>query len=134
MSKFALFQFKSLKTKLLVWFLLLGVFPAAIVGYAAYYKSKNTLTQLTERRVSLIAEEAMDKIDRVMSERFGDIQLFAGLPLAKFEPEKITKPMDDFVALYGVYDLMVLADADGQILAVNSKNPQGKPIPSQTLL
>lgn len=134
MSKFALFQFKSLKTKLLVWFLMLGVFPAALVGYAAYYKSKTTLTKLTEGRVSQIAEEAIDKIDRVMSERFGDIQLFANLPLAKFEPEKIAAPMDQFVALYGVYDLMVLADADGKVIAVNHKNPQGQPIASQTLL
>ncbi len=134
MSKFALFQFKSLKTKLLVWFLLLGVFPAALVGYAAYNRSKTTLTQLTERRVSMVAEESMDKIDRIMAERYGDIQLMANLPLAKFDPEKITNPMNEFVELYGVYDLMLLADAEGKVIAVNQKNQHGKPIPSQTLI
>ena len=86
MSKLALFQFKSLKTKLLVWFLLLGVIPAAVVGYAAFAKSKTALTQMTEGRLSLLAEELSDKIDRIMFERYGDVQLFANLPMTKGEP------------------------------------------------
>ena len=134
MSKFALFQFKSLKIKLLVWFLVLGVAPAAIVGYAAYSKSKATLTTQTERRVALVAEESMDKIDRILSERYGDIQLFASLPLAKFEPARVVGEMDRFVKLYGVYDLMILADADGKVIVTNQKDFNGKPLQTQSLL
>lgn len=127
-------RFKSLRTKLMVWFLLLGVTPAALVGYAAYAKSKASLQGLTERRAELIAEETMDKIDRIMYERYGDICVFKDLPLARFEADKVMPEMDKFTGLYQVYDLMVEADLEGNIIAVNRKDFQGKPISSEKLL
>lgn len=134
MPKLALFQFKSLKYKLLLWFVLLGVVPAAIVGVSAYMKSKATLTTAVTNRVSLIADELVSKIDRTLVERYGDVQLFSGLPIAKGDVAKLPVEMDKFIKLYGVYDLMVEADAEGNIVAINKHDYQGKPIPSDSLL
>ena len=134
MLKLTLFQFKSLKYKLLFWFLLLGVVPAAIVGISAYSKSKATLTDAVSDRVSLIADELISKIDHNMAERYGDVQLFAGLPIAKGDPAKLPVEMDKFIKLYGAYDLMLEADAEGNIIAVNKQDYQGKSIASESLL
>jgi methyl-accepting chemotaxis protein len=127
-------KFKSLRTKLLVWFLLLGVVPASVVGYAAYAKSKQALQSITERQVALVAEETMDKIDRIMYERYGDICVFKDLPAARESADQVMPEMDRFAKLYVVYDLMVEADADGKIIAVNRYDYQGKPIASEQLI
>ena len=127
-------RFKSLKIKLLVWFLLLGVTPAAIVGYAAYSRSSSTLTTLTKRRAELISQELMDKIDATMSERYGDIRLFSSLVAARFDTAKATPFLNNFVALYGCYDMMVVADADGKIVAVNTRDYKGAPVNTASLI
>jgi len=134
MFKFQLFHFKSLKTKLLCWFLLLGVVPAAVVGSAAYWQSSTALKAAAEESAVILAEETIDKIDRSMAERYGDIRMFRGMRLAKMEPDTVMTDMDRFTQLYGVYNLMILVDADGKIIAVNRVNADGKPIPSAQLL
>lgn len=127
-------RFKSLKIKLLVWFLLLGVTPTAIVGYCAYAKSRTTIENLAKRRAELISQELMDKIDATMAERNGDIQLFAGLKTARGEGEEISRYMDRFVDLYNCYDLMIVADLEGKIVAVNSKAFDGSALDTASLI
>jgi methyl-accepting chemotaxis protein len=129
-----LFQFKSLRTKLLVWFLLLGVTPAVLVAYAAYRQSSAALTDSTKATLSVLAEETIGKIDQCLGERYGDIRLFRGMRVAKLDSETVIQDMNRFVQLYGVYDLMFLVDSEGQVLAVNSVNADGKTIPSHKLL
>ncbi|WP_425614084.1 methyl-accepting chemotaxis protein [Anatilimnocola sp. NA78] len=129
-----MFQFKSLKTKLLCWFLILGVVPAAVVGSAAYWQSSTALKTAAEESAVILAEDTIDTIDRSMSERYGDIRMFSGLRGAKMEPEAVMTDMDRLTKLYGVYSLMILADADGKVIAVNRVNADGKPIDSAQLL
>ncbi|HTN76015.1 MAG TPA: methyl-accepting chemotaxis protein [Pirellulaceae bacterium] len=134
MSKLSFFKFKSIKVKLLMWFLILGVTPAAIAAYSGYARSRGTLEELTKRRAELISQELMDKVDATMSERYGDVRLFASLKIGHAETPELIKYMNNFAKLYGVYDLMIVADTEGKIIAVNSADPDGKPINTQALI
>ncbi|MBM3525359.1 MAG: hypothetical protein FJX57_20620, partial [Alphaproteobacteria bacterium] len=46
---------------------------------------------------------------------------------------EVVEAMDTYMALYGIYKLMVLADTDGNVIAVNSKDAKGKTIDSAFL-
>lgn len=129
-----MFQFKSLKSKLLVWFLLLGMAPMAIVGYVSYSRSQSELEMLAKRRVELISQELIDKVDSAMAERYGDIRLLTSLKTAHGESKDITTYMNRFGGIYKVYDLMIVADADGNIVAVNTVDYAGNPIDTEKLV
>lgn len=134
MSALRFFQFKSLKIKLLVWFLVLGVTPAGLVAYTAYSSSRQTLESMAQQRANLVAQELRDKIDSTMSERYGDVRLFGGLPIAKTDAANLTPNLNRFTKLYGCYDLMIVADADGKVVAVNTEDYAGKPLASASLV
>lgn len=81
-----------------------------------------------------------DSIDRNLFERYGDVQAFASHPAAvaasggKTEAAlEVVEAMDTYMALYGIYKLMILADTEGNVLAANSKDAKGKKIDSAFL-
>jgi methyl-accepting chemotaxis protein len=120
------FQFKSVRTKLIVLFLLIGVVPAAIVAAVSYNSARTALTDATGSRMQAVATEVADKLDRMFYERYGDIMVFTGNPDAKGTPEQATGAANFFTKMYGVYDLMIVADTEGNIIAVNSLDKDGK--------
>jgi methyl-accepting chemotaxis protein len=120
------FRFKSLKAKLLCSFLLIGLIPATIVAVVAYHRSNDTILAETGTRFQTLAEEVADKVDRSMFERYGDVQAFAANPDARGEAEAVTKVADFYTQTYGIYDLMIIADVDGKVVAVNTVSHDGK--------
>ncbi len=134
MSAPSRFQFKSLGAKLLVCFLMMGLVPAAVIGYSAYGRSRVALATETGNRVQVVAEETINKIERNLFERYGDVQAFAANPLAQGEPKDVAKAADFYMKTYGIYDLMVVADDEGKIISVNSVDREGKPVDTAHLL
>ena len=74
----------------------------------------------------VIANETIDKIDRNLFERYGDVQAFAANPYAlSGTPEQIASTADTYTGLYVIYDLMVVADAaSGKVIAVNTRDKE----------
>lgn len=134
MSMLGSLQFRSLRTKLLVWFLAVGVIPLAIVACVVYSKVNHALQIAAQDRLSLMAEETIDKLDRLMFERYGDVQAFASNPQARGDAAEATALANFYTENYGIYDLMVIADADGKIVATNTLDHRGKPINTAPLL
>jgi methyl-accepting chemotaxis protein len=134
MSAHSRFRFKSLGAKLLVCFLMMGLVPAAVIGYSAYQRSREALAKETGNRVQVVAEETVNKIERNLFERYGDVQAFAANPLAQGETKEVAKAADFYTKTYGIYDLMVVADADGRIIAANTVDREGKPVDTAHLL
>jgi methyl-accepting chemotaxis protein len=120
------FRFKSLRAKLLCSFLLIGLIPATLIGVVAYQRSNDTILAETGTRFQSIAEEFADKVDRNLFERYGDVQAFAANPDARGEAEAVTKVANFYTQTYGIYDLMIVADADGKIVAANTVSHDGK--------
>jgi|GEM_PF-896261 len=62
-------------------------------------------------------------------ERYGDVQAFAiNEAVQKFDTHNLPEILDQYVKLYGVYDLILIVDAKGRPIASNTKDLAGKDI------
>jgi len=128
------FQFKSLKTKLIVSFLLIALAPLSIICWTAYSSMSDQLIKTSAGLLVSNATQALDKVYRNLFERYGDVQVFAFNPQALDNQEEITKTLDFYTLTYGCYDLMIVADLDGKIVAANTKDHAGKSLDTRTLI
>ncbi len=125
----------KLTVKLTLLFLVFGLVPMLILGTIAY-QAAGTIEEGEGMRFQVAAEGIADKIDRNLFERYGDVQAFA-LNHAVLNRDNwykqntmLTQAMNQYVSTYGIYYFTVLADLDGKVIAVNSKDHNGKPVDS----
>jgi hypothetical protein len=122
----------SLLKSLLVTVLLVQVIAfLTITLFTVYYSNQNE-EQIKINYASSIAASTMDKIERNYYERYGDVQAFAYNTLAQqaLIKNQSTPELIDFMNTmtnyYVLYDLMLLVDNQGNIVAMNSKDKKGK--------
>jgi hypothetical protein len=100
-------------------------------------KSRNGITETVTSNRSL---GAIEKIDRNFYERFGDVQAFAynRLALQMADSSKTTIEGQNFIntmmAYYVLYDLMMVINSDGEVVALNTVDKSGVPVETQFLL
>ncbi len=128
------FRFKSLKTKLVLAFQLFGMIPLLVSGLLTDARSRPELLKKSGENLQEKAAATADKIDRNLFERYGDVQAFAFNPMARGTPEQVTEAANYYTQAYGCYDLMVIADAAGKVVAVNTVGHDGKPLNTKPLL
>ena len=128
----------GITAKLTTLFVLFGFVPMAIVGLIAYNASL-TIEGSVGTRFQSVAEGVADTIDRNLFERYGDVQAFGmnyvlDQKAAWYRPDvegnPIRQVMDQYVDTYDLYYLTILVDLDGRVIAVNSKDADGKSIHS----
>ncbi len=124
----------TLNVKLTLMFLLIGIVPVAVLGLYSVQRSTETLTGLAQEEMELEALNAIDKIDRNLFERYGDVQAFAANPKVQGERTEATAIIDFLTRTYGIYDLMLFVDLDGRVQAVNSIDGNGESISTQSLI
>jgi methyl-accepting chemotaxis protein len=106
---------------------------------AAFYGILHTVVE-DERQVVLktLGSTANMLNDAVMAqffERYGDVQAFALNPdVQSGNRTQIAEALNAYVALYGIYDLVLVTDTQGNIVASNTKDPTGKPIKYEAIL
>lgn len=89
---------------------------------------------------SLTAQSLIDKVDRNFYERFGDVQAFAfnRLAVESVERDTVEPGLQEFIntmtSYYVLYDIMMVCNKDGKVLAVNTQDKSGKPLNSRGLL
>ncbi len=133
-------DFNSIKTRLIVLFTLFGVVPAvALVG--VYFSFSTQIEQAYREPMKDTAIAVSDVIDRNLFERYGDVQAF-GANAAAWEPANWRNPVDSnplisainaYMTNYGLYKVMLFVDTQGQVLAVNSVDPTGKPLDTSAI-
>lgn len=70
-----------------------------------------------------------EKIAAQFFERYGDIQAFAVNPYVKeLNATKLTSLLDEYVKLYGIYDVILVVDKNGHYVASNLKDSSDKSI------
>jgi methyl-accepting chemotaxis protein len=127
-----------LRTKLVLTFVVAGAVPALLCAAVAW-KATSSLAQSTGHRFETLASDSLDKVDRFLFERYGDVQAFgfnsSVRDAAKWPKDAagavnhpIVGAMNDYMACYGIYGLMVLVDTNGKVIAVNSKDAAGRPL------
>ncbi|MBL9024547.1 MAG: HAMP domain-containing protein [Myxococcales bacterium] len=113
--------------------------PFAVLGATAWSIGR-TEEKMAGSALEASAAASMDKIDRNLFERYGDVQAFA-LNSAlqdranwyRTDGNPIVDLMNGYVDAYDVYLLTVVVDLDGKVVAVNDRDKDGKPIDSAFL-
>lgn len=128
------FRNMRVRAKLVVLLVLFGALPAfltLLIFMSRLEKLEHPYGEAlltTSRNYSLM-------LDANLTERYGDVQTFANSGAALDaknwkNPDPKTNPlvagMDAFVHNYGIYNLMLFVDRDGNLLAANTKTPDGK--------
>ena len=80
------------------------------------------------------AAEIQDIIDRNLFERYGDVQAFALnrvvhkdlTSLVGYEREEIIDTINQYVLTYGCYDVSMITDPQGKIVAINTVSFDGE--------
>ncbi len=134
MPKFLRIQFKSIQWKLIVCFLLVAMTPLITICWSAYSSIGKQIVQSSGGLLQTSASETLDKIYRNLFERYGDVQAFAHNPEALAEKDKLTDLLDFYTVTYGCYDLLIIADAEGNIVGTNSKDYAGKSLSTSSLI
>lgn len=124
----------GLRTKLVVVLVLVGVMPFALVGWEAVQRVREADLTSARSEVEAAAVSAGELIDRNLFERYGDAQAFAVSPAVRRSPAAAAEVADALMGLYGVYDLMVVTDAAGVVVAVNSVDHTGRPVSTGDVL
>ncbi len=130
----------SIRTKLVALLLVFGLLPVAAVGIL-FQTQRAKLEALPLDRLNESATVLNDVIDRNLFERYGDVQAFL-LNTVLDDRTQWRKPgtatplvdtMDGYMSAYGIYKLMVLVDAKGQVQAVNAKGADGKALDTRAI-
>lgn len=130
----------SVRTKLIVLFALVGAVPATAL-YGVFRLQEVSIERSSINQFSGIAQAINETIDRNLFERYGDVQAFsyntAAHDSANWRNQSADNPlivaMNNYVAAYGMYPLMMLLDPHGNVLAINTKNAQGQAVDTSSL-
>ena len=124
---------KSLQTKIMALNGAVVLSIAACISFTTWQFNQYTQEKSMES-LEALAASANSAIQAQFFERYGDVQAFATNPKVRDRSKaEIVNALDTYVALYGIYDLIIVADLNGRIVGVNSKDPAGKKINSDQL-
>lgn len=125
---------------LLMIFLSVPLTLAIFVITYSSYSSIESRNKLKKNIAQVASHNVLDKIDRNFYERFGDVQAFAYNKLAVKAVQKDTadedlqKFINTMTTYYVLYDLMMVCDSKGRVIAVNTVDKTGKQLNTRFLL
>jgi PAS domain S-box-containing protein len=136
------FNFKKLNLSQQFLIVSMGIISIILVGVATYMITASISAKIAQQQVIANGRSTavIEKIDRNFYERFGDVQAFAYNKLAgqtastKSTDEDTQKFINTMVNYYVLYDLMMICDIDGKVVAVNTIDKQGKMVKSDFLI
>ena len=125
----------SLRNRLLLIVASINILAVILLTIMANQSTK-ALKSGKEAQVRAATDSLIDKIDRNLFERYGDVQAFAlSEPARAGNSNRIVDFMSDMMAAYApIYDLMIVTNARGKVVAVNSVDKNGKAIDTAFLV
>ncbi|MBL8842254.1 MAG: HAMP domain-containing protein [Planctomycetes bacterium] len=127
-------EFRGLRGKLVAVLTLAALVPVVLASVITLGKAGTLLERDAGERLADQARAAMDKIDRNLFERYGDVQSFAFHPGASGTRPEATAAANFFCRAYGVYDLMLVVGLDGKVIASNEVAADGRPLNAGSLV
>jgi methyl-accepting chemotaxis protein len=126
----------GLTRQLVISFLIFGALPLIALAFFSF-RALDHLNESIADSYRASSESMIESIDRNLFERYGDVQAF-GLNQAiqatdnwykvGAEANAIVRAMNAYANLYGFYQLTIAVDLQGRVIAVNDRDPSGKPI------
>ncbi|MEW6140940.1 MAG: methyl-accepting chemotaxis protein [Thermodesulfobacteriota bacterium] len=113
----------SIRYKLLFWFLIIALFPFIVSGYLGYRTIVSESMDSVKRETLTLAQSAGQTASEFMNERCSDILVWSDLRLIKEAlevaevREDASETLREMVRLYGAYQAVALADANGIVIA-----------------
>lgn len=124
---------RSLKFRLLT----LSVGITVLLGISSLGILKTVIHTQKQQQLHSFEAYARNLSDSVAAqfyERYGDVQAFAMNPdIRANERQTIINALNAYAVLYGIYDLILVVDSSGKLVAVNTKSPDGKDLSVQSL-
>ncbi len=126
----------SLTRRLITAFVVVGILPMAVMAMFSI-RNINQLGAQMATSFATAAQTAVEKMDRNLFERYGDVQAFGVNSVVQdrrswyvvgSESNRVAEAMNQYARLYGFYVLTIAVDLEGRVLAVNDKTPAGKPL------
>jgi len=128
-------KFRSLTVLLTTAFIAMAVVPMTLVIALSSRAALSDKETSTGQALALLADTTLDILYRNLFERYGDVQAFAMNPTAiAMEGTALTNALNAYTNLYDFYDLMVVTDTEGRIVATNTLDFDGKPLPASAAL
>ena len=127
-------RIKKIATKLMLTCMGIGIVPLAVIAGLSYQRSRVQLYEARGQTLALFAHSCMDKIERSFSAMQGDLGVLVHQNRALGSPQEVEAMANYFVKTYEFYDLMVVADLDGKIIAANTERADGKPLDTAKLV
>jgi len=130
----------KIRTKLIVAFLIFGLVPTLIVSGLAW-KLTTSMANNIGFRFEGIAVDVMEKVERNLFERYGDVQAFSLNTVIRDkknwykpgEANPIVRAMNSYVDTYDIYYITLLVDTKGKVIAANTKDQDGKAVDTNFL-
>ena len=124
-------RFRRLATLLTTAFIAMAVVPMALVIALSSYTALKENESASGISMATLADSALDIMYRNLFERYGDVQAFTLNPTAvAMDAASLTTAANAYIALYDFYDLMVITDPEGRIVATNTLDLGGKALPA----
>ncbi len=134
MNILASFRFKSLATKLMLICMIIGLVPLAVSGFISYQKTERALIRGEGENLQISAETLLKNLGRAVAGGVTEILTQAHRPAALREPASVTSALNQLVQDARIYDLVLVADAEGTVLAVNTVDSNGQPTSAKNLI
>jgi methyl-accepting chemotaxis protein len=116
---------RSLRRKLLAYFVLVSIVPFALAAYVAYETIRSEAENSAVRELRTVAEAAGQTLDVYMNDRLGDLTTWASLTMIK-EALEVPEVRDDVQATfeelteeYRAHDALLLLNNEGICLVSN---------------
>ncbi|MBD2456879.1 methyl-accepting chemotaxis protein [Nostoc sp. FACHB-87] len=128
------FKRLSLETKATILAIAISTIPALFIGAIAYHLTSKSLTKQITQSQTTEAVDLTEKVNRFMSDRYGDIQILANSPL--FAKGNLTSNtnnsekqalLDKILTNYQNYNSIAVFDTEGNVIVQSS----GEPIENQ---
>ncbi len=118
----------GLKARMTIGVVIVGVVPLLVLGWYGYRRTAAVVVDQAGQRLEEAAVVAGETVDRDLYQRLGDVQAFAANPMALGSQAGRQELIDELTTIYGVYDLMLVADGDGRVIGVNRVDHLGQPL------
>ena len=121
--------------------LVVGLIPLLVLASFSL-RATDKIKLESSNKLESGAKNTLEMIERNIFERYGDVQAFATHPLLRADDlatnpatnAKLVEAANTYIKLYGLYDLSIVTDATGKVIAVNTADAVGKPIDTAFLL
>lgn len=119
----------DLKTKATALALAVGLIPAVAIGTISYLAASQSEARQAISHQQSQVNALSNALTNFLSERYGDVQVLAGLPIFtdarerdEFDIEDKKAVLEQYLKNYGVYDSIVLIDLNGNALIQAGKS------------